>query len=223
MRTFVLIHGAGDVAWSWHLVAGELRRNGHIVVAPDLPDQAASLEEYADTVIDAIGQARNLTIVGHSFGAFTAPLVAARIQTDTLVLLAGMVPSPGEPPDDWWTNTGHKAAAVEKQSARDGGLSGHEDALVCFYHDVPRELAEEAIRRGRTQSLPTAKPWPLSKWPDTITKFILCTEDRFFPAEFLRRLVAERLGIVPDEIASGHLAPLSRPKELAEILESYVR
>jgi pimeloyl-ACP methyl ester carboxylesterase len=111
MRTFVLIHGAGDVAWSWRLVAEELRRNGHVVVAPDLPDQAASLEEYADTVIDAIGQAKNLTVVGHSFGAFTAPLVAARSPTETLVLLAGVVPSPGEPPDDWWTNTGYKALA----------------------------------------------------------------------------------------------------------------
>jgi pimeloyl-ACP methyl ester carboxylesterase len=78
MKTFALIHGAGDVGWSWHLVAAELHRHGHVVVAPDLPDAAASLDECADTVIDAIGQAKNLTVVGHSFGAFTARLVAAR-------------------------------------------------------------------------------------------------------------------------------------------------
>jgi pimeloyl-ACP methyl ester carboxylesterase len=221
MKTFALIHGAGDVGWSWHLLAAELRRHGHVVVAPDLPDAAASLDECADTVIDAIGQAKNLTVVGHSFGAFTAPLVAARVQTETLVLLAGMVPSPGEAPDDWWTNTGYKAA-VDEQAARDGGLTGNEESLVCFYHDMPRELAEEAIRRARTQSLPTTDPWPLNEWPDVQTKFILCTEDRFFPAEFLRRVVAKRLGIVPDEIVSGHCAPLSHPKQVAEILESYL-
>jgi len=50
---------------------------------------------------------------------------------------------------------------------------------------------------------------------------VLCTQDRFFPADFLRRVVAERLDIVPDEIAAGHCVALSRPKELAAMLEGY--
>ena len=37
MATFVLIHGAGDGGWYWHLVDVELRERGHDVVAPDLP------------------------------------------------------------------------------------------------------------------------------------------------------------------------------------------
>jgi hypothetical protein len=53
------------------------------------------------------------------------------------------------------------------------------------------------------------------------TKFVLCTEDRFFPPDSFRRLVAERLNITPDEIASGHCIALSRPKELAEVLSDY--
>jgi hypothetical protein len=53
------------------------------------------------------------------------------------------------------------------------------------------------------------------------TKFVLCTQDRFFPPDFFRRLVAERLDIMPDEIASGHCVALSRPKALADLLESY--
>jgi len=36
MATFVLIHGAGDVGWYWHLVEVELRSRGHDTVAPDL-------------------------------------------------------------------------------------------------------------------------------------------------------------------------------------------
>ncbi|MGH8822978.1 MAG: hypothetical protein ACRDVN_00670 [Jiangellaceae bacterium] len=47
------------------------------------------------------------------------------------------------------------------------------------------------------------------------------TEDRFLPADFFRRLVAERLDIVPDEIAAGHCVALSRPRELAHLLEGY--
>lgn len=60
MSTFVLIHGAGDVGWYWHLVQAELCARGHDVVAPDLAadDEAAELTDYADTVIDAEGEVR---------------------------------------------------------------------------------------------------------------------------------------------------------------------
>jgi hypothetical protein len=53
------------------------------------------------------------------------------------------------------------------------------------------------------------------------TNFLLCRDDRFFPAEFMRRVVQERLGITPDEMDGGHLPALSRPKELAGRLEAY--
>jgi hypothetical protein len=36
--------------------------------------------------------------------------------------------------------------AVREQAAREGGLTGHEDPYVLFYHDVPRKLADEAVR-----------------------------------------------------------------------------
>jgi pimeloyl-ACP methyl ester carboxylesterase len=224
MSTFALIHGAGDVGWYWHLVEAELRTRGHGVVAPDLPgdDDSAGLNEYADTVVEAVGDRKDLVIVGQSFGAFTAPLLADRLPVDVLVLVSGMIPSPGEAPDDWWENTGYRDA-VKEQAARDGGKTGNEDPYVTFYHDVPRELAEEAMSKERAHPSEASmgSPWPLDAWPNVPTRFVLCTEDRFFPPDFLRRLVAERLNITPDEIASGHCVALSRPKELADILEGY--
>ncbi len=220
MSTFVLIHGAADVAWSWHLVAAELRTKGHDVVAPDLPaeDDDAGLPEYVDAVAEAVGDRRDLVVVGHSFGGFTAPLVAERLSADQLVLVTAMIPKPGEPPADWWANTGYRQAA-DKQAALDGGLTGNDDPYVCFYQDVPRDLAEQAMAHGRGQSeTPMTAPWPLDAWPDVHTRFVLCTEDRFFPAAFMREVVADRLGIVPEEIAAGHCVALSRPRELAALL-----
>jgi len=219
----VLIHGAGDVGWYWHLVEAELRALGHDVVAPDLPseDESAGFAEYADTVVAAVGDRERLVVVGQSFGGFTAPLVADRVPVDVLVLVAGMVPSPGEAPGDWWDRTGY-ADAVRKQAACDGGLTGNDDPYICFYHDVPRPLAEDAMSRARGQSgKPMGSPWPLDKWPNVPTKYVLCTEDRFFPAEFSRRVVAERLNIIPDEIAASHCVALSRPAELARLLAGY--
>jgi pimeloyl-ACP methyl ester carboxylesterase len=224
MTTFVLIHGGGDVGWYWHLVEAELRSRGHDVVAPDLPgdDESATLTDYADSVIDVVDAKRDLVVVGHSFGAFTASLVADRLPVDVLVLVAGMIPAPGESPDDWWRNTGYRSA-VEEQAARDGGLTGSSDPYVSFYHDVPRELADEAMARERAHPSQASMvaPWPLDAWPHVPTRFVLCTADRFFPPDFFRRLAYERLGIVPDEIASGHCPALSRPKELADIFERY--
>ncbi len=119
----------------------------------------------------------------------------------------------------WPAHTG-LGQAIAEQAARDGGKTGSSDPLVTFYHDVPRDLAEQAVAKGgRPQSdTPGRSPWPLSAWPAIPTRFVLCTEDRFFPAGFMRRVAAERLGIVPDEIAAGHCVALSRPKELASML-----
>ena len=223
MATFALIHGAGDVGWYWHLVERVLRRRSHEVVAPDLPcdDDTATLRDYAQTVIDAIGDRRDVIVVGQSYGGFTAPLVAEWCSVDALVLVAGMVPAPGERPAEWWTNTRY-TQAVEEQARRDGGLTGSDDPFVAFYHDVPRAYAEEAMKRERSESdAAYDSPWPLTAWPAVPTRFVVCTEDRFFPAGFLRRVVAERLGIVPDEIAAGHCVALSRPEELGRLLDGY--
>ena len=164
MATYALIHGAGDVGWYWHLVEAELRARGHDVVAPDLPgdDESLTLNDYADAVVEAVGDRRDLVVVAQSFGGFSAPLVAVRLPVDALVFVAGMVPSPGEPPRDWWDRTGYRHA-VQEQAARDGGLTGSDDPYVCFYHDVPRELAAEALSKGRAHpsQASMASPWPL--------------------------------------------------------------
>jgi pimeloyl-ACP methyl ester carboxylesterase len=213
MATYVLIHGAGDVAWYWHLVEPELREHGHDVVAVDLPcdDDSAGLSAYADTVVGAIGKHGSLVVVAQSFGGYTAPLVCARRPADLLVLVAGMVPSPGESAQEMFANTGYRQ---EEQ--------GDPSDLAVFYHDVPPNLAAEALAKGRSQSdTPAREPWPLAAWPEVPTRYLLCQNDRLFPAAWSRRVVRERLGITPDEIASGHCPALSRPKELAARLEAY--
>ncbi len=215
MATFVLIHGAGDVGWYWHLVSAQLREHGHDVVAPDLPcdDASAGLPEYADAVVGAIGDRTDLVVVAQSAGGFTAPLVCDRVSVRVLVLVAPMIPVPGEAPADYWTNTRYEDEVRER----------YDDVIALFYQDVPPELASEALKRGRTQSeARMAEPSPLKAWPDVPTRVLLCRDDRLFPADFVRRVARERLGITPDEVDGGHTPALSRPKELANRLEAYV-
>jgi pimeloyl-ACP methyl ester carboxylesterase len=226
MATFVLIHGAASSSWEWHLLAEELRERGHDVVAADLPcdDESAGLSEYADAVINAIGDRTDLIVVAQSFAGFTAPLVCERVRVDLLVMLNAMVPVPGEAPGEWWENTNH-ADALREQAERDGVAADNaDDPIYVFFNDVRPDLASAAIKKQRSQSgTPLEAPWPLERWPDVPTRFLLSRHDHFFPAEFMRRLVRERLGIIPDEIDGGHLVALSRPKELADRLEDYLQ
>ena len=214
MATYVLIHGAGDVGWYWHLVEAELRERGHEVVAPDLPcdDDSAGLAEYADTVVEAIGDRSDLVVVAQSFGGFTAPLICERVPVRMLILVAPMIPAPREAPADYWANTRYAEEARES----------YEDEIALFYQDVPPELAFEALKRSRTQSeARMGEPSPLTAWPNVPTRVLLCRDDRLFPASFVRRVAGERLGVIPDEIDGGHTPALSRPKELAARLVAY--
>jgi pimeloyl-ACP methyl ester carboxylesterase len=126
-----------------------------------------------------------------------------------LILVNAMVPHPGESAGAWFANTGHQ-------------FPDPFDPAVVFVHDLSPELAAESGRHLRRQSdTPFGDPWPLGTWPDVPTRFLLCRDDRFFPADFQRRVVGERLGIVPDEMGGGHLPALARPDELVDHLERF--
>jgi hypothetical protein len=107
---------------------------------------------------------------------------------------------------DWWTNAGYEESGYD----------------YVFYHDVPRALAAEAKRRERGEdSKALREPWPLETWPDVPTRYVLCRDDRMFPAAWARRHARERLDLEADEMDGGHYITLSRPRELAERLMAY--
>ncbi len=226
MVTFVLIPGAGGEAWYWHRVVAELDRRGRVGVAVDLPaaDETAGLSEYVEAVVQAVGDRRQLVLVAQSLGGFTAPIVCERVPVDLLVLLNAMIPSPGESGEEWWTNTRHDQARAEHAEHPGRTLSGEFDPFEEFFHDIPQDVVDEAMRRGEPaqSSTPMAQPWPLAAWPHVPTRVLTARDDRFFPAEFQRQVARERLGITPDEMAGGHLVALSRPAELTDRLEAYV-
>jgi pimeloyl-ACP methyl ester carboxylesterase len=211
MATYGLIHGAGDSASHWHLLEPELRARGHDVIAMDLPceDEGAGLWDYADAVVRAIGGRSDLILVAQSFGGFTAPLVCTRIPVELIVLVAGMVPLPGERGDDWTAHTGYP------------GPQGA-DEIEIFYNDVPEDVVAAATARSRGQADAVGRErWPLEAWPAVPTRYLLCRNDRMFPVDWMRGVVQTRLGIEPDEIESGHCPALGRPRELADRLEGF--
>ncbi len=222
--TFVLIPGAGGEAWFWHRLVAELESRGHAAVPVDLPagDDAAGWAEYTDAVVAAAGDARDVVLVAQSMAGFTAPLVCDRLPVRLLVLLNAMIPDPGETGGGWWENTGQHKAYAELAAAQGRVLSDEFDVVGVFFHDVPDDVTAEAMAGGPEQSdTPFEQPWPADRWPDVPTRVLVGRDDRLFPLEFQRRVAQERLGLPVDEIPGGHLLALSRPRELADRLESY--
>ena len=136
----------------------------------------------------------------------------ALVPTALLVLVAPMIPAPGEAPAGYWSSTRYEDEVRDR----------YDDAIALFYQDVPPELAAMALKRARGQSeARMGEPSPLRAWPDVPARVLICRDDRLFPTGFLRRIARERLGITPDEIDGGHTPALSRPHELADRLEAY--
>jgi pimeloyl-ACP methyl ester carboxylesterase len=226
VATFVLVPGAGGQAWYWHRLVPELEARGHTVIAVELPaaDPNAGLVDYADVVVDAIGDHAgdpDLVVVGQSMGSYTAMLVCERMPTRLLVFLNAMVPKLGESPGEEWEATGLRAARAE-HARRDGrDPDAPFDPVVEFLHDVPQEVIESGPPPPEQADKPF-EDFPLERWPDVPIRFMQGRDDRFSPIDYQRRVVKERLGIELDELPGGHLLALSQPVALAEQLVSYL-
>lgn len=217
MSTYVLVPGAGGEAWYWSRVVPLLRAAGHEAIAVGLPadDEDATLDDYAQTILDAIDGQQDVVLVAQSMGAFSAPLAAARAETDAvtqLALVAPMIPASGESVDAWWSTT---------KDIYGWEMAEAFDPVRTFFHDVPQETVDEALSRGepRQGEAACAQPWPLAEWPDDIpTRAIVGRDDRLFPYAFARAIAQDRLGVEPAAIDSGHLPALAKPRELVEWL-----
>lgn len=161
-------------------------------------------------------------MVAQSLGGFTAPLVCERTRVRMLVLVNAMIPVPGETAGDWWQNTGAEAARTA--AARRGGYGTEFDLHAYFLHDVPAEIIAEGEAHQRPEADAVfAEPCRFERWPDLPIHAIVGRDDRFFPADFQRRVVEERLHATVEVVPGGHLVSLSNPRGLVDQFLDYLR
>lgn len=219
MANFVLIPGAGTDPRVYGATIEALRELGHDGLAPPLPldDRDAGPSDHADAVAATVAGEAELVVVAQSLGAFAGPLVAARVPVAQLILLAPMIPRPGETAGEWWDNTGHEEAIADVLERHGPMDSWGPDAFAdVFLHDVDAAVARDSERfSGAPGEGMFTEPWPLDAWPEVPTRVLIPRDDRLFPLDFQRRVARERLGLEIDEMEGGHLPMLSRPGELA--------
>jgi pimeloyl-ACP methyl ester carboxylesterase len=193
----------------------------------DMPsDPSAGLADHTGAAVDALGTRRSdIIVVAQSIGGFVGPLVCERIPARLLILVNAMVPAPGETAGQWWDNTGQPAARAADAARVCREPDADFDLAIDFFHDVPADITAEALAAPASSPSPRffADPWPLTAWPAVPTRFLQGRDDRFFPVEFQRRVVRDRLGIDIEEIPGGHLNALSQPDALARAIHTHIR
>jgi pimeloyl-ACP methyl ester carboxylesterase len=160
--TIVLVHGFLDSGATWDMVAPQLARAGHDVVAPDLrgfglsdsigaggyyhfPDYVADLAELVDSLAP-----RRLAVVGHSMGGTIAALYAGAHpdRLERLALLEGLGPMATEPSVavdrmQAWLRTMREVPRVPKTLS---SLQEVVERLSLHHPRVPREVIESRAR-----------------------------------------------------------------------------
>jgi pimeloyl-ACP methyl ester carboxylesterase len=224
MAAFVLVPGAGGMAWYWHRAVPLIRVAGHEPIAVDLPgdDKHAGLATYADIIISAIAERSDVVLVAQSLAGFTVPLVCARAPVRKVIFVNAMIPKPGETAGAWWDATG--AVEAREQAAGSRGYATEFDMQTYFLHDVPKDVLRAGPEQPREEAETVfGEPCRFERWPDIPIHVLAGKNDRFFPIEFQRRVARDRLGKEIDEITGGHLVALSNAEGLTERIIAYER
>lgn len=224
MAEFILVHGSGQNPDCWSRVSSLLKAQGHSVVAPSLPRKAPGwgLEEYAATIAESVGGPHTV-VIAHSFSGVFLPLVGQMRDCGLLVFLAAVIPEPGKSVRDQYAEDRSMfSAAWIEASPRCFDESQAEDVAREFlFHDCDDDTLVWALRTVEifdTRHLSTRSA-PFTKWTSVPAASIVATEDRTLSPDWGRRTCRRVLGREAIEIHAGHCPHVSKPREIAGILE----
>lgn len=210
----------------WSAVADELERLGHHPIPVELPgvddgSTAASLEDQLAAVLAAVDDADRPVVVGHSAACGLAWMTADR-RAETiagLLLVGGFPPIDGEPYADLFPVTDgvmpFPGWAPFAGPDSDDLSEGQRDSIAAGAVPVPEGVATGIVRLRNEQrfDVPVVLICPEYD-PDQARAWI--------DAGHLPELAqADRVSFV--DIDSGHWPMVSRPIELARIIDAATR
>jgi pimeloyl-ACP methyl ester carboxylesterase len=219
--SIVLIHGAWSDGSCWQEVIPILQNSGYQVVAAQLPlanfpDDVA----FARRVIE--GRRGPVVAVGHSYGgAVMTEAAAGNANVKALVFISAFSPDVGESPKTLQEGYARTPIADAIVPAAAGFLYLDPAKFhSVMAHDLPESRAAVL---GAVQiplfGASFATPVKDAAWKTIPSWFLISTADRAIDPD-QQRFGAERMGAKVTEVDASHLPMLSKPKEVAEIIEA---
>lgn len=237
-HAFVLVHGAWMGRSAWDPVAARLRKQGEEVIQIELPAHGddptpadkVSLQSYVDAVVSAVGERKDVVLVGHSFGGVIISGVAEQVpeRIGRLVYVAAYLPRNGE--SAYSLSQQDKDSHVPKfwsqaDPAKYSPVTIRKDGLIdVFCNDCSPEAQGYVLAHHREEPVPPMGT-PVKLTPErfgSVPRFYLATSEDHAVGYGLQR---QMLTATPVKqvitLKSGHLPMLTHPAEVAAALRRF--
>lgn len=232
LPTIVLVHGAFADTTSWNGVAARLREDGYRVVVPDNPLRGPAFDAAAvQRTLDGIDGP--VVLVGHSYGGTVITQIHDP-KVESLVYVAAFAPVQGEIaflaldpirfPGSQLLPPALQIRVVDDPN----GIAGRNlDGYVApelfnsvFAQDVGPATAADMVTHERSLAVgANIEPSAAPAWATTPSWYVVSTQDRVIPPSS-QRFMAARMGAHTSELDASHASLVSRPVEVAAVVEA---
>ncbi|XP_015163706.1 polyneuridine-aldehyde esterase-like [Solanum tuberosum] len=249
-KHFVLVHKAGNGAWSWYKIVALMRSSGHNVTAIDLgasginPKQVLQVQHLSDyfsplmKFMASLPAHEKVVLVGHSHGglAISKAMESFLEKISVAVFVTALMPGPTLNATTVYMESSRGVlSALDNRVTYDNGptnppttfLDDPKYLATNVYHLSPIEdltLATTLVRPLYLYSVEdVAKEIDLSskRYGSVRRVFIIAAKDKFLKKEFQRQMIEKN---PPDEVKeiedSDHMVIMSKPLQLLTLIMS---
>ena len=214
----VLVHGAFSDGSAWNKVIPILQDAGVSVSAAQL--NLSSIESDAATVTRLVDlQEGPVVLVGHSYGGNVITEAGAHDKVEHLVYVAGFALDAGQSLSDLTEGRPPAAWQAEIYPDAEGYLRLTPTGISQFF--APDLSAEETALMAVTQGpikydtnydKPTVAAWSLKP-----SSYVIAENDQIISPK-VQGYFAQKMGAEVTAVASSHVAMLSQPHAIAEVI-----
>jgi pimeloyl-ACP methyl ester carboxylesterase len=219
----VLVHGLWADGGSWADVIAPLQADGYNVRAVQLP--LTSVEADVATVRNVLAMQPGPTLlVAHSFGGYVISALAPDAPNVAgLVYVAAFGPDEGESPHALASAEPAPPGAAAFRPDEAGNIWLDPAGFLEFFMpdvDPARARVFEASQKP-VAGATFADDEPLGEptWRTVPSWFLVATQDQIVPPD-AQRFFAERMGATTSEIESGHVAYVSHPDVVVDLIRT---
>jgi pimeloyl-ACP methyl ester carboxylesterase len=214
--SIVFAHGLWADGSCYSKVIPALEADGHQVVSAQ--NSLDTLEGDVATVTRALGRVSSpAVLVGHSYGGTVITAAGTDDRVAGLVYIAALAPDAGETSQ----SLQDKFPATEifaHIEVADGRIWMLPSGIGCFAGDLPQQ---EQDLVWATQGVPDAdlfnQKLPGTAWRTRPSWYVVANNDQTVNPE-LERFVAERMGAHTYDVDSSHVAMLSHPGFVLDVI-----
>jgi pimeloyl-ACP methyl ester carboxylesterase len=217
----VLVHGAWADGSCWSAVIERLQARGYNVTAPQFPE--SSLADDVARLRQVLDRQNGPTVVaGHSYGG----QIMTALGTDApnvagMVYIAAFGLDQGESTGDLLAQGPPTPALAHLDIDKQGFAWLPEDDFVAhFAADLDPVQARVMYAEQQALAASTLQDvMGVPAWKSFPTWFMVAQNDEAIPPDAERQF-AKRMSATTVEIASSHVAMVSHPDDVAELIES---